>query len=266
MGLLQMIKRGCSHAPPRILVYGTEGIGKSTLAAQAPKTVFVPTEDGLNEIDCERFPLCQSYSQVLDALTELHRAEHPYHTVAIDSADWLERLVWDHVCQREGAGSIEKVGGGYGKGYTLALDVWRKIVDALAKLHSDRQMAVILLAHAKVERFEDPEAPTYDRYSPRLHKHAAALITEWCDAVLFATRKLRTQSEDAGFNRTRTIAHAIGRDGGERILRCIGGPSCVAKNRYGLPAELPLDWQALVTAMTNKQAEPNTNTNPTAEG
>ena len=83
--------------------------------------------------------------------------------------------------------------------------------------------------------------------------------------MLFATRKLRTQSEDAGFNRKRPIAPAIGRDGGERILRCIGGPSCVAKNRYGLPAELPLDWQALVTAMTNKQSEPNSNPNPEGE-
>src|SRR4030065_167418 len=78
----------------------------------------------------------------------------------------------------------------------------------------------------------------------------AALVSEWCDAVLFATRKIRTQSEDAGFNRKRTIAHAIGKDGGERILRCVGGPSCVAKNRYGIIEELPLSWAAFVTAFS----------------
>ena len=98
--------------------------------------------------------------------------------------------------------------------------------------------AVMLLAHAKVEKFEDPEASPYDRFSPRLHKHAAALVTEWCDAVLFATRKFRTQTEETGFGRKRTTAHAVGKDGGERILRTVGGPSCVAKNRYGLDAEL----------------------------
>jgi hypothetical protein len=82
-------------------------------------------------------------------------------------------------------------------------------------------MVVVMIAHAKVEKFEDPEAPPYDRYSPRLHNHAAALVSEWCDAVLFATRKFRTQSDDAGFGRKRTIAHAIGKDGGERVLRTV---------------------------------------------
>ena len=111
-------------------------------------------------------------------------------------------------------------------------------------------MVVVLIAHSKVERFEDPESSPYDRYSPRLHKHAAALISEWCDAVLFATRRMRTQSEDAGFNRKRTIAHAIGKEGGERVFRSYGSPSCVAKNRYGISEELPLSWTAFVNAMT----------------
>src|SRR5262245_18237655 len=103
-------------------------------------------------------------------------------------------------------------------------------------------MVVVLIAHAKVDRFEDPESPPYDRYSPRLHKLASALVTEWCDAVLFANRKFRTESSDAGFNRKRSIAHAIGKDGGDRVLRTLGGPSCVAKNRYGIVADLPLSW------------------------
>ncbi|MDW8224297.1 MAG: AAA family ATPase, partial [Gemmatales bacterium] len=102
---------------------------------------------------------------------------------------------------------------------------WREIIDHLNALRHDRNMVVLLIAHAKVERFEDPESSPYDRYSPRLHKHAAALVCEWSDAVLFATRKLRTQSEDAGFGRKQTIAQPIGKDGGEWILRCIGGPS-----------------------------------------
>ena len=111
-------------------------------------------------------------------------------------------------------------------------------------------MVTVLIAHSKVERFEDPESSPYDRYSPRLHKHAAALVKEWCDAVLFATRKMRTQSEDGGFNRKRTIAHAIGKDGGERVVRAYGSPSCVAKNRYGIAEELPLSWAAFVAAMS----------------
>ena len=251
MGLMQQIQSGRTSSPPRIMVYGTEGIGKSTLAARAPQPVFVQTEDGLGEIDCHKFPLAGTFDDVIAALTELHTEEHDFQSIVVDSLDWLERLIWDAVCETYGAKSIEKVDGGYGKGYIYALSPWRQFLDRLSALHKDRCMAVILIAHAKIEKFEDPESSPYDRYSPRLHKHAGALLTEWCDAVLFATRKLRTQTEDTGFGRKRTIAHAVGKDGGERVLRTVGGPSCVAKNRYDLEPELPLEWNALLGGITS---------------
>jgi hypothetical protein len=236
--------------PPRILLYGTEGIGKSTFGARAPAPIFVPTEDGLGEIDCHHFPLADSFEQVIEDLAALHKEPHDYQSVVVDSLDWLERLIWDEVCAEYGVKSIEKVDGGYAKGYTHALTPWREVLSRLDALRLDRGMVVILIAHARVEKFEDPESAAYDRYSPRLHKHAGALVTEWCDAVLFATRRFRTETEEAGFNRTRTIATAVGADGGERILRTVGGPACIAKNRYGLPAELPLSLPALMDAMT----------------
>ena len=264
MGLMQQIHSGRAQMPPRIMAYGTEGIGKSTLAAGTPKPVFVQTEDGLGEIDCDKFPLAKSFDDVLAALSELATEQHAYETVVIDSLDWLERLIWDAVCKRESATTIEKVGGGYGKGYILALDFWRRLIDRLIALHTGRQMMVFLIAHAKVEKFEDPEAPAYDRYSPRLHKHAAALITEWCDAVLFATRRISTRSEDTGFGRQRAIAAPVGAGGGERILRTVGGPSCVAKNRYRLKQEIPLSWDAIVNGILGGATEsPSANsTNP----
>jgi hypothetical protein len=251
MGLLANIQRGQQPAPPRMMVFGIEGVGKSTLASQTPKPVFVQTEDGLRQIDCHKFPLAESFDQVNEALAALANEPHDYQTVVIDSLDWLERLIWDAVCRDFGAKSIEKVDGGYGKGYVYALAYWRKIIDRLAALHNARQMMIMLLAHAKVERYEDPESSAYDRYSPRLNRHAAALITEWTDAVLFATRRFRVETETTGFNRERGVAHAIGKDGGERVLKTVGGPSCVAKNRYNLPAELPLEWRALLAGIMN---------------
>jgi hypothetical protein len=253
--LLANVKQGRAAKPPRILLYGTEGIGKSTFGSQAPKPIFIQTEDGLDEIDCDKLPLAATYDDVVEALRELQRQEHSYETVVIDSADWLERLVWDKLCAQYSVNSIEKVDGGYARGYTHALSYWRELVDHLNVLRNQRGMAVLLIAHSKVERFEDPESSPYDRYSPRLHKHAAALLSEWCDAVLFATRKFRTQSEDGGFNRKRTIAHAIGKDGGDRILRCVGGPSCIAKNRYGIVEELPLSWAAFVQALSQSSTQ-----------
>jgi hypothetical protein len=255
MNLLQQVQRGSTSKPPRILCYGVEGIGKSTFGSQAPRPIFIQTEDGLDEIDCDKFPLATTYEDVADALGELQREEHSYETVVIDSLDWLERLAWDKLCLENGVNSIEKVDGGYAKGYTHALTYWREIIDHLNALRNQRGMVILLIAHSKIERFEDPESSPYDRYSPRLHKHAAALVSEWCDAVLFATRKIRTQSEDAGFGRKRTLAHAIGTGGGERILRCLGGPSCVAKNRYGITEELPLSWAAFMQTLSNHQPQ-----------
>lgn len=251
MGRLEQIQRGRQSLPPRLVLYGTEGIGKSTFGASAPKPIFLPTEDGLSEIDCDRFPLITTYDAATAALESLYHEKHDYQTVVVDSLDWLERLIWDELCRQYDVSSIEKVDGGYAKGYTHALGLWRELLNGLARLRVDRGMAIVCIAHAKVEKFEDPEATAYDRYSPRLHKHASSLVCEWADAVLFATRKIRVQTEDAGFNRKRGVAFPLGKDGGDRVIRTIGGPSCVAKNRYGLPEELPLSWPAFVAALAN---------------
>ena len=248
MSILNNIQSGKESKPPRLMIYGSEGIGKSTLGANAPNPIFIQTEDGLGEIDCRKFPLAKTFSEVIDELTALRDEKHDFQSVVIDSADWLERLIFDEVCKEYGVRSIEKADGGYARGYTHALTHWRKIIGLLEQLRDLHGMIVILIAHSKVERFEDPENAAYDRYTPRLHKHACALINEWVDAVLFASKKLRVQKEASGFNSERGVASPIGADGGERIMRTVGSPACIAKNRFGLPSELPLSWQAFIEA------------------
>ena len=242
MSLISSITKGREAQPPRIMIYGSEGVGKSTFAALAPNPVFVQTEDGLSEIDCSKFPLAKSFDDVVLQLQAVRDEQHDYGTVVIDSLDWLERLVWDRVCADYGVKSIEKADGGYGKGYVHALTYWRQIVSLLNDIRARKGMAVILIAHAAVERFEDPEHAAYDRYTPRLHKKACSLVCEWVDAVLFASRRLRVDS-------TTGKAAPVGADGGERILRTNGSPACIAKNRFGLPTELPLSWSAFVEAL-----------------
>jgi len=237
MKLLTQIQRGKTPAPRRTLVYGVHGVGKSTFGSMAEKPVFIQTEDGLGNIECERFPLAGQYADFVAALAELYTEQHEYRTVVVDSLDWLERLIWADVCKKRGIESIEDVG--YGKGYVFALTNWREVLVGLDALRNDRGMGVILIAHAQIERFANPETDTYDRYSPRLHKQASALVQEWVDEVLFATYSVHTKATDEGFGRKRV--QGIGT--GERIIRTTERPAHVAKNRLNLPDEIPFDFR-----------------------
>lgn len=238
MSLLAQITRGRTADPRRILVYGVHGVGKTSFAAGAESPVFIQTEDGLGSVDAARFPLAKGLGDVLNALGELYTEKHPFRTVTIDSLDWLERLIHADVCGVKGVQSIEDIG--YGKGYAFALRQWREVLDGLDALRRERGMTVVLIAHAQIEKFANPETETYDRYSPRLHRLASALVQEWCDEVLFATYRVHTRTATEGFDRKRV--QAIGT--GERVLRTNERPAHVAKNRLALPDEIPLDYAA----------------------
>ena len=238
MTLLQQVTNGRSPAPRRLMIYGTQGVGKSQYASHAPSPIFVQCEDGLGEIDCAKFPVATSFEQAMQALSELYTEQHPYRTVVVDPLDWLERLIWADVCRKRNVDSIEDIG--YAKGYVFALTQWREFLEGLSALRNDKGMTTILIAHARIERFENPETESYDRYVPRLHRLASQILQEWCDEVLFATFRIYTKQTDEGFDRKRH--HGVGT--GERILRTVERPSHVAKNRLNLPDELPLEWQA----------------------
>ena len=238
MKLLDKIETGMQQAPRRVMVYGVHGIGKSTFGSMARSPIFIQTEDGLGTIDCHRFPLAKDFGDVMVALADLYTEDHSYETLVIDSLDWLERLIYADVCRERGVDAIEDIG--FAKGYSFALTQWRQVLDGLDGLRRDRGMAVVLLAHAKIERFENPETDTYDRFVPRLHKHASALVQEWSDEVLFACYKVHTKVTDEGFGRQK----ARGLGTGERIMRTAERPAHVAKYRLNLPEDLPLDWNA----------------------
>jgi hypothetical protein len=219
------------------MLHGVQGVGKSTFGASAREPVFVQTEDGLGEIDCAKFPQARSFSEVMSQLRALRDEPHRYGTVVVDSLDWLERLIWQEVCTAENVSNIEKIG--FQKGYTYALNYWRKFLDALDDLRRERSagigsgMAVILIAHTRIEKFQTPEDSAFDRFAPRLHKLAASVVMEWCDEVFFATYSTATDPKKV---KKMTAP--------ERVMRTCEGPTHVAKNRLGMPYELPLEWAA----------------------
>ncbi len=239
---LKSIKKNTSFAAPRVLVYGVEGIGKSTFAAGAPSPVFIQTEDGLGSLAVDHFPVATKVSDVLDAISTLFDGGHDFKTVVIDSLDWLETLIWRDIEAKYDAKDLA-----YGKGAMIAADKWREILDGLTALRNDRGMAVILIAHTEIKRFDSPETEPYDRYQPKLQARSSALVREWCDAVLFANYKTLIKKDDVGFNKT--ISRGIST--GERLLFTSERPAYMAKNRYSLPESIPLSWEAFESAISN---------------
>lgn len=225
--------------PPRLLVYGVAGVGKTTFAASAPAPVFVPTEDGLGVIDAPAFPLAATFEDVMNALQQLATEDHDFKTVVIDSVDWLEPMVWAETCRRNGWKTIEQPG--YGKGPLAAVDVWRDYVRAINWLRDERAMTIIQIAHCQIKRFENPETDAYDRYQIKLQDRASGLIQEHADAVLFANYRISTVKSDAGFNQK--IVRGVG--GGDRLLYASERPAFLAKNRYAMPDQVEMTWEAV---------------------
>jgi len=245
---LASLKSTTALSPPRILAYGVAGVGKTTFATSSDKPIVVPTEDGLGKIKVPHFPLAKSFDAVMEALAALYSEPHDYRTVVVDSVDWLEPLVWQRACKDNGWRSIEDPG--YGKGFIAALDLWRQYLDGLNALRDERGMTVIQLAHTDIKRFDSPEHEPYDRYVIKLHARASALLQEHSDVVLFANYRISTVKSEVGFNKK--VTRALG--SGERVLYTAERPAFLAKNRYGLPDMLPLDWQAFAAAMPQPQS------------
>jgi hypothetical protein len=236
---LKAIKRNKDILPPRIMLYGPHGLGKTTFGAGAPAPIFILTEDGLGQLEVEHFPLAKSFDDVQDALKAL-QGDHDYQTVVIDSLDWLDNLIWETINAKYDAKDLA-----YGKGAVIAADYWRKVLDGLNSLRS-KGMAVIMLAHCEIKRFDSPEVEPYERYQPKLQARSSALVQEWADCVFFANYKTVVKSSDVGFNQKVTRGITTG----ERLMYTAERPAYLAKNRYSLPDALPLDWQAFVTAMS----------------
>lgn len=246
------ITRGRLQLKPRILIYGTEGIGKSTFASQAPKPIFVQTEDGIDGLDADRFPLATDLETVIFQLEALANSENPYETVVVDSIDWLERLIVKFLTKKYKVETVDSVGGGYAKYRKFVQVEWDKIVAILNTLRSNGK-TIILIAHAGTQRIEDPETAAYDKFTPRLEPGSAAFLSEWADVVGFAYQPKIVVKQETLFSKTRNTARPIG-DNTYRRLRIVGSPFCIAKNRYGIVGDsegsIGLNWSELMENIT----------------
>ena len=247
---LSEIKPTIGDNPPRLVIYGSGGIGKSTFAASAPDTVFLDIENGLDGIECAKIRI-KTWQDVLDAITALHEQEHEFKTIAVDSIDWLETVIHKQVAEEAGESHINDIG--YGKGFAIALDLWNQFLQGMNSLRDNKQMAVIFIAHEQIKRFNDPTMDSYDRYSLKLHEKASAIVFEWADAVMFAREKVHIVKEEAGFNKELKKAKSIG---GMRVLQTVNNPAYMAKHRasLALPDEINLDWNDFISNIGQRKA------------
>lgn len=231
---LASLRQGGDNKPPRILTYAVHGIGKTSLGTGAPNPVVMQTEDGLGLIEAPTFGLLTTYEQVMEAIMALYNEPHDRETLVLDSLDWLEPLVWAETCRANKWANIEAPG--YGKGYLATVETWRSILDGLNALRDDRGMGIFLIAHTESKKYEAPETEAYDRYQPKLHKAASALIQEHVDCVFFMNYRVSLVKDNERDKDSRK--RAVG--GGQRVLYTTERPSHLAKNRYRMPDAITL--------------------------
>ena len=240
---LASITKGAGQKPPIVVIHGSPGIGKSTFGACAPNPIFLRTEDGLGMLSPDTFPMAKTWGDVMSALGAIYSEQHDYKTLVIDSLSALEPVIWAQVAADAKKSSVEELG--YGRGYVLALDYWQQLIQGLISIRDDKGITPVLIAHSEVVRYDSPESEPYDRYQIKLHKRAFSLLYERADVIGFANWRTLITKTEVGFNKS--ISRGTGT--GERLLRLIERPAYIAKNRYGMPETIPLDWQAFAGSL-----------------
>ncbi len=241
------ITSGVISAPVKVVLYGPEGVGKTTLAAAFPGALFLDTEDGTKRLDVARLPRPESWAMLLDEVDGARRGEYRCGTLVLDTADWAERLCVRAVCERTRVRGIEDFG--YGKGYTYLKEEFAKLLDALEGVTA-AGCNVVVTAHAQITKFEQPdEMGSYDRWTMKTSKQVAPLLREWCDALLFANYKTFVVKDGDG-------KAAKGKaQGGRRVLYTAHHPCWDAKNRFGLPDEVPMEFSAIAAIVKGAGAQ-----------
>jgi len=264
---LASIQRGKRQSPIRMIVYGADGVGKSTLAAGAPSPIFLDIEDGLGALDVDSWRI-ETFDELMDAIGVLFDGGHGYKTVVIDTLDWCERLIWNKVIAEynktadKPAEVITDLA--YGRGYALAVDYWVQLKDGLEALRNAHGMMVVPLAHYKIAKITPPDMlEQYDKYTLDLNDKAASLFKEWCDICLFMNFKIQTTSvKKDGMSKTK-ITKAVG----ENIIMGYfrDRPAAYAKTRYELPDEVELPKEGAFDLLLDaiKESFNNTTTEKT---
>jgi hypothetical protein len=244
------IIRGKIPGALKVVVYGPEGIGKSTFASKFPDPIFIDTEGSTKEMDVARFPAPTSWTMLLEQVKYVRDNPGICKTLIIDTADWAEQLCIDHVVTKANKDSIKGIEDfGYGKGYVYLAENFGKLLNLLSEV-IETNTCVVLTAHAKMRKVDLPDATgSFDRWEMKLGKNTAPLLKEWADMVLFANYKtyvvnVDNQGAEKGKNKAQ---------GGKRVMHTSHHPCWDAKNRHGLKDELEFNYNEIAHIITREQ-------------
>jgi len=245
------VTKGKVETAKKVVIYGPEGIGKSTLASNFPNPVFIDTEGSTKALDVARYPEVKNWMDI-KAFVEDSINTRQFSTIVIDTADWAERFCIRAVCAKQKVSGIEDIP--YGKGYTYVMEEFAQLLDMCNKAIA-AGINVVFTAHAQMRKFEQPdEMGSYDRWEMKLSKKAAPLLKEWADMVLFCNYKTQVMTDSKTQSKKAF--------GGKRVMYTSHHPCWDAKNRYDLPEQVDMEFAQIAhlfsTQPTPVQAqEPN---------
>lgn len=228
------ITQGIEKRPLKVVIYGPEGIGKSTFASKFPDPLFIDTEGGTSNLNVRRIKCSKSWDELLLIVKEVIKNPTICKTLVLDTADWSEFLCINAVTEKHRKNNIEDFG--YGKGYVYLQDEYSKLLSLFDEV-IEAGINVVITAHAKPRKFELPEEQgAFDRYEMKLTRQVSPLIKEWCDALFFTNYKIYVVTTEN--NRKKA-------QGGKRVLYTSHNPTYDAKNRFDLPEELDLEFSSI---------------------
>ena len=221
--------------PVKGILYGVEGIGKTTFAARWPKPLFIDVENGSWQLDVSRV-VPGSYAEFKNIIQQIAEDPQGFQTLVIDSADWLETMMIKHICMEAGINSIEKYEKGYGKGWTKLAEDWATLLDHLDRIRFKKRLNVLFISHARIKRYEPADDTGHDRYTLTMAEKSADVLKKWSDLTLFVKYDTFTVEEDGKVKV---------KGGDKRVMYSKFHPCWDAKNRYGLPDKMPFEFDQI---------------------
>ena len=263
------INTGVVKTPLKVIIYGTEGVGKTTLASKFPKPLFIDAENGSGALNVARYPYPTSWQMLMSEVQEFLNNPQGYKTLVIDSIDWAEAKAIEMICAGMKVNGIEDIG--WSKGYTYLNEEMGRLLNLLTEV-INRGVNVVLIAHMVIRTITKPEETgSYDRYELKLKQakngNNCQLVKEWADLILFCNYR-----EFLVADKTTGKKKATG--GKERIMYTEHAATWDAKNRFGLPEVLPLDFKSIAHLFSDNyetkvveqvKEQPAVNTIPTAQ-